>query len=79
MNSRTTLQTLLTVVVLAAMSAIPTRALAADSGQAQYYELRVYAIKSERQRDLVNNYWQTAAVPAYNRAGIQPIGVFTEL
>src|SRR6185312_8165155 len=45
----------------------------------QYYELRVYATKSAEQQQRVINYWQNAAVPAYNRLGIQPIGVFTEI
>jgi hypothetical protein len=53
--------------------------LAADTGQPQYYELRVYSTKSEEQQKLVSDYWQNAAVPAYNRMGIQPVGVFTEL
>jgi hypothetical protein len=44
----------------------------------QYYELRVYSTRSEEQQKLVNEYWLNAAVPAYNRAGIQPIGIFTE-
>lgn len=52
---------------------------AADSSQAQYYELRVYTTQSERQQKLVNDYWQSAAVPAYNRMGLKPVGVFTEL
>jgi hypothetical protein len=58
---------------------IPARASAADSGQPQYYELRIYITKSEQQQKLVSDYWQNAAVPAYNRMGIQPVGVFTEL
>ena len=79
MNSRTFFQTTLTVAALAgAVSWIPARASAADSGQPQYYELRVYATKSEQQQKLVSDYWQNAAVPAYNRMGIQPVGVFTE-
>jgi hypothetical protein len=59
----------------AALLVIGASAVAGDS---QYYELRVYSTKSQRQQDLVNNYWQHAAVPAYNRLGVQPIGVFTE-
>jgi hypothetical protein len=58
---------------------MPKIAVAADAGQAQYYELRVYTTKSEQQQKLVSDYWQNAAVPAYNRMGIQPVGVFTEL
>jgi hypothetical protein len=49
-----------------------------NSSSRQYYELRIYTTHSERQQKLVSDYWQTAAVPAYNRMGIQPVGVFTE-
>jgi hypothetical protein len=61
------------------LSGIPTRAFAADGGQGQYYELRVYSTKSAEQQKRVSDYWQNAAVPAYNRMGIKPVGVFTEL
>ena len=63
---------------LAGITVLPASA-AEDSGKAQYYELRVYTTKSEQQQKLVSDYWQNAAVPAYNRLGIQTIGVFTEL
>ena len=69
-------------VVLAAVAAVignPSRTAAADSGKPQYYELRVYTTQSEAQQKRVNDYWQNAAVPAYNRKGIQPVGVFTEM
>jgi hypothetical protein len=80
MNSRTFFQTTLTVAALAgAASWIPARAADSDAAEPQYYELRVYTTKSEQQQKLVSDYWQNAAVPAYNRMGIQPIGVFTEL
>jgi hypothetical protein len=52
---------------------------ASGTGHPQYYELRIYTTHSTRQLQLVNDYWQNAAVPAYNRLGIQPVGVFTEL
>ena len=61
-----------------ALVGIPGRALAADAGKNQYYELRIYTTTSDTQRQRVNDYWQGAAIPAYNRMGIQPIGVFTE-
>ena len=44
----------------------------------QFYELRIYTTASATQQQRVNDYWQNAAVPAYNRMGIKPIGVFTE-
>lgn len=53
-------------------------AVAADDGR-QYYELRVYKTKSAEQQKRVINYWNDAAVSAYNRQGIRPIGVFTEV
>lgn len=55
--------------------------LAAESSPAegrQIYELRVYSTKDEAQQKLINGYWEKAAIPAYNRAGIQPVAVFTE-
>jgi hypothetical protein len=82
MNSHTFFQTTLTLAALAgavSLAGIPTRASAADPGQLQYYELRVYSTKSDQQQKLVSDYWQNAAIPACNRMGIQPVGVFTEL
>ncbi|HXC35847.1 MAG TPA: NIPSNAP family protein [Candidatus Acidoferrales bacterium] len=70
------------MVFLAAMAALfgnPSRVAAADPDKPQYYELRVYTTKSEEQQQRINDYWQNAGVSAYNRMGIQPIGVFTEL
>src|SRR6185503_17445225 len=79
MNSRASLQITITLAALVAAGGISFHAAAADSGQSQYYELRVYTTKSEQQQKLVSDYWQNAAVPAYNRMGIPTVGVFTEL
>ena len=66
------------ILLFALLFACILSTVAADDGR-QYYELRVYTTKSEKQQKLVNDYWQNAAVPAYNRMGVKPIGVFTEL
>jgi hypothetical protein len=82
MNLRTFFRTALTGAALAgavSLAGMPCQTLAADAGQPQYYEWRTYTTKSERQQKLVSDYWQNAGVPAYNRMGIQPVGVFTEL
>jgi hypothetical protein len=50
----------------------------AKSGQ-EFYELRVYSLKSEQQQKLVEGYFKDAAIPALNRLGNKNIGVFTEL
>ena len=67
------------LAALAALAGIHSCAPKAGSGRPQYYELRTYFTSSERQQNLVNEYWQNAGVPAYNRMGIAPIGVFTDL
>ncbi len=45
----------------------------------QLYELRVYSLKNDTQQKQVEDYLQNAAIPALNRLGSNPIGVFTEL
>jgi hypothetical protein len=67
------------LAILAVTAGVHSRPATADPGSPQYYELRIYTTTSVRQQQLVNDYWQNAAVPAYNRMGIQPIGVFTEM
>jgi hypothetical protein len=79
MNLRNFLQIWFAVAALAAAMGFSSSTVAADSARRQYYELRIYTTQSERQQKLVTDYWQNAAVPAYNRMGIQPVGVFTEL
>ena len=63
---------------LLAFAAFPFHATAAEDTR-QYYQLRVYTTKSEEQQKRIIDYWQNAAVPAFNRLGFQPIGVFTEI
>ena len=62
------------------MIAHPPPAAAADAGKTAILRnphLPHQSAAEQQQR--VNDYWQNAAVPAYNRQGIQPIGVFTEM
>lgn len=56
----------------------PGISMAADNTKSQYYELRIYSTRSEDQQKRIVEHWQNAAVPAYNRLGVQQIGVFTE-
>jgi hypothetical protein len=44
----------------------------------QFYEMRVYRFKNETQKALTEDYLRSAALPALNRAGIAPVGVFGE-
>jgi hypothetical protein len=70
---------LIAIAAVVVVPGHPFHATAAGSDKPQYYELRIYTTKSEDQQKRVNDYWQNAAVPACNRMGIQPVGVFTEL
>ena len=77
MRSRFLFQTAIALGALMGLVLSPCQTNAADDGR-QYYELRIYKTKSEQQQLRINEYWQRAAVPAYNRLGVQPVGVFTE-
>ncbi|MGZ5134728.1 MAG: NIPSNAP family protein [Flavitalea sp.] len=44
----------------------------------EFYELRVYSLKNETQQKIVEDYFQNAAIPAFNRFGSKNIGVFRE-
>jgi hypothetical protein len=66
------------IVALLLLLSLLISATAADDAR-QYYELRVYTTASEKQQKQVSDYWQNAAVPAYNRMAIKPIGVFTPI
>lgn len=50
----------------------------AKSSRPEFYELRVYTLKSAAQQKLVEDYFQNAAIPALNRLGSKNIGFFTE-
>jgi NIPSNAP len=51
-------------------------ASAADGAQRDLYELRRYQIGDEGQKQGLDAFLRDAAVPAWNRAGVSPVGVF---
>jgi hypothetical protein len=79
MISRILLHIAAVVAAVVTLIGNPSPAVAADSDTPQYYELRVYTTQSEAQQKRINDYWQNAGVPAYNRMDIRPVGIFTEL
>jgi len=42
----------------------------------QFYELRTYRFASPQKQQAFEEFLQSAAVPALNRAGVEPVGVF---
>jgi|SRR5450756_285782 len=79
MNMRFAIRTVCLIVLTLTTISATIQIHAADGDRSQYYELRVYSTKSAEQQQRVNDYWQHVAVPAYNRLGCQPVGVFTEI
>ncbi|WP_461039478.1 NIPSNAP family protein [Spirosoma harenae] len=72
---------LLTSTVTSAIAPLnPARAAseAQQNANPEFYELRIYSLKNNKQRKAVEAYWQQAAIPALNRLGSKNIGVFTE-
>ena len=78
-------RTFLTAVAAASALAVPEGRLAGASANPQdaggpaareYYELRRYELRSGPQGKLVNDYFRDAFIPAANRLGIKPVGVF---
>ncbi|MGI9531567.1 NIPSNAP family protein [Lutimonas sp.] len=47
--------------------------------QAEIYELRTYEIDFFKNEQVLHDYFQKALLPAFNRQGIQHVGVFEEL
>jgi hypothetical protein len=50
--------------------------LATQMGGRDYYELRKYLLDTEEQKSRMDVYLRDAAIPAYNRLGVNPVGVF---
>ena len=65
----------LSTVGLAASAA---ESAAAGTGDREYYELRGYRLKPGAKHDLLDAYIEKAAIPALNRLGVNPVGVFVQ-
>ncbi|MCA9229442.1 MAG: NIPSNAP family protein [Planctomycetales bacterium] len=78
MKRRTFLQASTAGAALAGTSAMATAA-ASVSTSPEYYEVRSYRLDSRGKQRLVSDYLRDAALPAWKRIGIGPVGVFTEL
>ncbi len=52
------------------------RTEAAEAMATEYFELRRYEIETEAQKAGFDTFAKEAAIPALNRAGVEPVGVF---
>jgi hypothetical protein len=48
-----------------------------DNPAREYYELRLYHVRRGPKQKIFDDFYREAAIPAMNRAGLGPIGVFT--
>ena len=60
---------------MAAITSSTARAAQAGSGR-DYYELRQFIIENEAQKKKLDTFLKEAAIPALNRLGMKPVGVF---
>ncbi len=63
----------------AAAAAAAGRAPAAETGDKQYLELRHYQVADMAHRKRLETFLAGAAIPAWNAAGVAPVGVFVDL
>lgn len=64
----------------AATAGLPAWTMArayAQSDSREFYELRTYEMQTGNRKTVLNDYLSKAAIPAWNRLGIKPVGVFT--
>ena len=80
MKRREFLKTSLTASTAAGLGTASLSAMAAEptTSNREYYELRMYRLKSGAKSDLLEGYLEKAAIPAWNQLGITPVGVFKE-
>jgi len=81
MKRREFLTTTMAASTLAGLGTVGLTASAAERAGAQgreYYELRAYRLKDGADHALLDAYIEKAAIPALNRLGVKPVGVFVQ-
>ena len=79
MKRREFLKTTIAASALAGLNHATLSQAADSTGTSrEYYELRVYHLKSGAGHALLDNYLEKAAIPAWNRLGAKNVGVFVQ-
>ena len=76
--NRRTFVTLAGTVGLGSLAQVSRSAAAAPGGRL-HLELQKFTLESESQLEAVNGYLRDAFIPACNRLGIRPVGVFRDM
>jgi len=66
----------LTVTGLAGISSIASAMERSDEGGREYFELRQYRLLNRAKASVIGDFLREVGIPAMNRIGIKPIGVF---
>jgi hypothetical protein len=61
----------------AALSSWAGGAAQAQEASREFYELRTYEMQTGNRKAVLNEHLEKACIPAMNRLGIKPVGVFT--
>lgn len=70
-------QFLSTASAATAVSILSTKTSSAQETRQEYYQLLQYRMRPGPFKNKFNNFIENAAIPAWNRAGLNPVGVFT--
>ena len=76
MKRRTFLTSSLAASGLALTSALQAAETLGEKPAREYYELRLYHLRRGVKQKLLDTYFRDALIPALNRAGVAPVGVF---
>ena len=60
----------------ASLAAITNTSIGNQGNKRDFYELKQYILDSEEQKNRIDSFLRDAAIPTYNRIGINPVGVF---
>ncbi len=78
MKRREFLKSSLAIAGLAGASSAPNASAAekTEKSAREFYELRQYHLRRGPKQKLFDQFYKEAAIPAWNRAGVGPVGVF---
>ena len=69
----------LTTTGAVGMAGMSSLAVGAGAGGREYFEFRQYHLHTGSKKNQVGNFLRTVGIPAMNRIGIGPVGVFTAM
>src|SRR6478609_8653925 len=67
---------LVTSSTIGLTQSVSTAAETSDHPEREFYELRLYHLRRGPKQKVFDDFYQKAAIPAMNRIGLGPIGVF---